>query len=895
MLSAPSEIESDSPAPYVGAVLGNWTLRAVLGRGGVATVYVATSGEHEAAVKVMHPELRDHAVLREGIIEEARIMAQVRHPGAVSVLDVGQTDDGCPYYVMERLLGSTLDQLVSQRGGRLPHDEALLVAEELLAVLGAYHDAGVVHRDLKPSNVFVTQTGSVKLLDFGAARVEGRPDAAAAAGTRLGTPAYMAPEQAVNATRGVDQRSDLFALGATLFRVISGQRPRDTDSGDAAFILAATTRPPSIARVAPELPLSLIRLVDRAMAWTPADRFATAADMAARVCEVLDAKEKLHPGLADRTTLKSLLSQRVAEEEDAWDDAAKEVRRTALRDLFRAYAGVFGTAMQYHWEHEQCVTRREAAWEATEQALTAFPAGLAFQLSPYSCDYQGVSIWDPDAAQDSIPYHLFSSGFREVKLRAGLDREELEAWLQLMRTDPVHDLAIEDDLATLYQEGSFPHVQVALVHSFDIELLLEKVEIQDELGRLRAQVQDELDADLQERAQVAERVADVGQAGVRETDALASELEQSAGDLLQPPIVHSWGAENFEADQRRLLDISGFRSRVFPVLAEAALDGAAHGDLHLLREPLRDQLTLLVAEDDGEAIAVLLSSLAGVLPDSVLESTLREGVPPEAADAFCGICAHAMSPEAERAVQALPRELMPTRLDWFLKEPGGALGQALRPGLLRDLKGFEPVLGEALPALPTPVAREVVSLLVHDASDESITALTRVVRHADEQLRAEALAHTVRVPSEVVGREIDTLLRSQNADVRSRVLDVLATHRPAGLGNRLATLIADSVTYTRPLMERQRLFTVLFQVSPTDGESLACSIIRKHGVLANPKRDASRKLAVELLGTFGSSASAEAAVESACSRWWWNTEELRTSARTALANIRTRRAEPGAP
>lgn len=889
MQTAAAETEQEASAPHLGATVGAWTLRAVLGRGGVATVYVASDGERSAAAKVMHPELRDHAVLRNGFVQEVRTMARVQHAGAVAVLDVGETDDGCPYYLMERLVGSTLDQLVSSRGGRLPYQEALVVAEQLLGVLDAYHEAGVVHRDVKPANIFVRRDGSVKLLDFGAARVAGEPDAAAASGTRLGTPAYMAPEQAVNASRGVDARSDLFAIGATLFRVISGKRPRDTDSGDAAFILAATTRPPSIARFAPELPLSVIRLIDRAMAWTPADRFANASAMAERVREVLDANEELHAGFTDRGALRSHLGQRVADDEDSWDPARKEARRVVLRDLFRAFSGVFGTALQYAWDHEQCVTRREAAWQAMQAALQRFPSGLAWQLSPFSFDYQDETLWEPDAAQDSIPYHLFSSGFREVKIRAGIDREQFEAWLQLMRTDPVRELAVEDDLATLYQEGRFPHVDAALVHAFDIELLLEKVEIQDELAALRAQVEAELDADLGERAEVAQMAADVGQAGIRETDALARDFEQSVNDLLRPPVAHDRVAVD-PVDRERLIDTSDFAARTFPIVATAVADALREGDLRLLREPLNERLAQLAVERRDEEISALLGSLADHVHHEGLVSLLRESVPAAACAAFLRQCAQALPPAAIRAVDALPREVMPVRLEAFLDDPESPLGAALRPGLLRDLPGFERLLGDRLPTLPSRVADAVVSLLCEHGSDEAMSALTRIVRHEDEELRARALSHTVRVPSEVVSREIDTLLRSEAASVRSKVLDVLATHRPAGIGHRLVRLIEEPATHERPLMERQRLLTVLFEVSPEDGEALACTIARRHGVVADPSRDASRRLAIELLGTYGSSADAEEAALAACKRWWWNTPELRESAEKALASIRTRRA-----
>src|SRR5262249_25018813 len=142
----------------------------------------------------------------------------VKHPGIVRVLDDGVTDDGCVFLVMDLLEGETLEALRQRRGSKLSLVEALDIADRLMDVLHAVHSAGIIHRDLKPQNVFVCADGTVKLLDFGVARVFYRSSQSKLSmfGLVLGTPSFMAPEQALGSRDKVDQRSDVWSLGATI-------------------------------------------------------------------------------------------------------------------------------------------------------------------------------------------------------------------------------------------------------------------------------------------------------------------------------------------------------------------------------------------------------------------------------------------------------------------------------------------------------------------------------------------------------------------------------------------------------------------------------------------------------------------------------------------------------
>src|ERR1700722_8622570 len=205
----------------VGRFLRNkWRLDALLGVGAMAAVYAATHKYGgRAAVKILHRERCLNAEVLRRFVREGHIANAVGHEGAVRVLDDDTAEDGSPFLILELLDGETLEERRLRCGGRLVEDEVLSVADQLLDVLIAAHAKGIVHRDIKPENVFLTRTGQVKVLDFGIAglrELSGGGTRATRAGTSMGTPAFMAAEQARGLWNEVDGRTDLWAVGASL-------------------------------------------------------------------------------------------------------------------------------------------------------------------------------------------------------------------------------------------------------------------------------------------------------------------------------------------------------------------------------------------------------------------------------------------------------------------------------------------------------------------------------------------------------------------------------------------------------------------------------------------------------------------------------------------------------
>ena len=277
----------------VGQVLrGKWRLDGLLGIGGMAAVFAATHRNgNRVAIKMLHPQVAIDPSIQQRFLREGYVANSIGHEGAVSVLDDDVTDDGAVFLVMELLEGETLDARAERLGGRLRLPEVISYADQLLDVLVAAHSKGVVHRDIKPENLFVTTKGQLKVLDFGIARLLERAGSTAATktGSMLGTPAFMPPEQALGYVKEVDQRSDIWAVGAVMFTLLSGQTVHTGTTVNEMLIAAATKPVSPTITLLPDLPPFLAHILDRALAFDKAKRWDSAADMLDAIREATEA------------------------------------------------------------------------------------------------------------------------------------------------------------------------------------------------------------------------------------------------------------------------------------------------------------------------------------------------------------------------------------------------------------------------------------------------------------------------------------------------------------------------------------------------------------------------------------------------------------------------------
>jgi eukaryotic-like serine/threonine-protein kinase len=273
--------ESEAPA-RVGQVLRDkYTLERVLGIGGMAAVYAASHRNgRKVAIKILHRELSVNKDVRERFLREGQAANAVGHPGAVAVLDDDVSEDGAAFLVMELLDGGSAEELAERRGGRLPLADVCAIGEQLLGVLEAAHKNGIVHRDIKPANLFITRHGRVKVLDFGIAKLRQVGGARATqTGLMLGTPAFMAPEQALGRVTDIDARTDVWAVGSTLFSLASGRGVHEAATAQETLIWAATKPAPSFVSVMSSAPPELASVIDRALAFEQAQRWPTAEQM----------------------------------------------------------------------------------------------------------------------------------------------------------------------------------------------------------------------------------------------------------------------------------------------------------------------------------------------------------------------------------------------------------------------------------------------------------------------------------------------------------------------------------------------------------------------------------------------------------------------------------------
>ncbi|HEV7889500.1 MAG TPA: protein kinase [Pyrinomonadaceae bacterium] len=274
----------------IGKTISHYRVLGQIGEGGMGVVYVAedTRFGRRIAIKIPHAG-KDESHYRSRFLKEARAVSRLNHRNIATVYDMGETDDGRPYIVMELVSGQTLGDVLAGPG--LSVARAVEVIREVAEALAEAHSHNIIHRDIKPSNVIISDKGEVKVLDFGLAKQleeDGTKSRAMSEHTRsdvvIGTPLYLSPEQARGAK--VDPRSDLFTLGALLYECVSG---RPAFSGANVIEIGAQVLhfdPPPPSRSNPRVPAELDRLVKRALAKKPEDRFQTAKEFAEELSRV---------------------------------------------------------------------------------------------------------------------------------------------------------------------------------------------------------------------------------------------------------------------------------------------------------------------------------------------------------------------------------------------------------------------------------------------------------------------------------------------------------------------------------------------------------------------------------------------------------------------------------
>jgi serine/threonine-protein kinase len=275
----------DETVELTGTLLGGrYRVGQVLGRGGMGVVYEAVQEgiDRPVALKVMYEHLASDASIRERFKREAKAVAMIRHPNVVQINDYIESKTEPPFLVMERLTGETLRDVMKRE--TISGERMSRIALQVLAALDAAHRVKIVHRDIKPDNIFLEKTTAqrdiVKLLDFGVSKFLGESDEAiklTRMGHAIGTPSFMAPEQAVG--DAVDGRSDLYALGATMFMALTGKKIYEVREVADLVRTIMTTVPPLVSTLRPDVHADLSRVIACALEKNASARYTNAMEM----------------------------------------------------------------------------------------------------------------------------------------------------------------------------------------------------------------------------------------------------------------------------------------------------------------------------------------------------------------------------------------------------------------------------------------------------------------------------------------------------------------------------------------------------------------------------------------------------------------------------------------
>jgi formylglycine-generating enzyme required for sulfatase activity/dienelactone hydrolase len=263
----------------VGETVSHYRILEELGGGAMGVVYRAQDLrlKRQVALKFLPPSLTRDPEAKKRFVQEAEAASALDDPHVCTIHDIDETADGRVFIAMALYEGETLKKRIQR--GPMPVEEVIAIAAQIAKGLAAAHEAGIVHRDVKPANVMITKRGEVKIVDFGIAKLSGQADLTGT-GLRLGTIAYMAPEQFEG---DVDARADLWALGVVMFEMLASRRPFEAGD-DLKTMNAVLNRAPQPLRpLRPDTPDALVAVVERAMQKNPAQRFASARDMAAAI------------------------------------------------------------------------------------------------------------------------------------------------------------------------------------------------------------------------------------------------------------------------------------------------------------------------------------------------------------------------------------------------------------------------------------------------------------------------------------------------------------------------------------------------------------------------------------------------------------------------------------
>ncbi|HEY2924725.1 MAG TPA: protein kinase, partial [Candidatus Eisenbacteria bacterium] len=382
----------------IGKKLRAYEITEEIGSGGMATVFRAyqPSMDRHVAIKVIRSSILHDQALRERFQREARLIARLEHPHLLPVYDFDGEHDP-PYIVMRYLEGGTLKQV--QQQGKVPRDEILYILRQLAGALDYAHRQGIVHRDLKPSNVMIDREGNAFLTDFGIARAAGADRDLTGTGFMVGTPGYMAPEQA----RGdgmADKAADIYSLGAIAFEVLTGSPPYEHENGFEVILAHINSPIPKASERAVDLPKAIDPVLARALAKDRNERYPTATEFVESLTRALKIKPSDAPAALQSMTqtlsvdqLSALRKQKAESDTPSSDTPSDQQRQmTAVSINVKELAEIL---YEKGADAERVRSTMDALWSTLSEVAKAH-GGVTHSHT----EETGLVLWGRDRARE---------------------------------------------------------------------------------------------------------------------------------------------------------------------------------------------------------------------------------------------------------------------------------------------------------------------------------------------------------------------------------------------------------------------------------------------------------------------------------------------------------------
>ena len=749
----------------------------------------------------------------------------------------------------------------------------------------------------------------MKVLDFGVARMReaGSGIEATRMGTAIGTPSYIAPEQALGLVSQVDGRSDIFSVGACMYVALTGKR-----LNHARTVMAATQAAPSIANLAPDLPVEIVACVDRALAFEREKRFQDAASMRSEVLGLLAA---LRAGQLVRAApkkeggLKTRGNEALESMEELSPEEQKEVQ-TRLAAVWKQIGTCLADVRQYGWTHPHAMRALDSGLQQVSDALATHPNSVRWDVGPGAFLFQGAAVWAPDRIPfDRIPYQLFADGVRHIQIKEGFTKDEFRDLVAILLRDVIGGAGKEDDAVTAFWDRRFEHVAYVAIEAFaegdgasDADPIMKgSLDLARELAQSAQLDRDWHDASLEGRAM-----------RLNLSNQLRESGEAAAALALDPLQRATMGAQLNITDDRWL-------ERFVDAFADGYVEARINKDHAILEDALRewtaDELSLHDHREIFEVFHALCGALALRVPNearkaehamakimlpaatlsAILQAVEREGRDPQVAKEVDPLVVSGI----EKALVSIGDSSM---MELACGVYGATRSEALRTVLMAYIaqwaRGNEARIGGVLEKAPVELGITLVNLLAGLQTPEATQALAAARNSPHLAVRIESLTKVSSDREDEVRIEVRKMLDDPSAAARQAALALVAERGLIAAGPAIVLQIQGPTFHSLTADERRQWLGCLNALSPRRAMTVCAEILKEHQIIPTEAVETTRVLAAEILAGMASKEALEAATEGAKKRWW-NTAPVREASERAVEQITARIAsgaeEPGQP